>query len=67
MIGGLSAVIYYFIIHNDATSVHVTPFCRENIAFPFILAQIFYLTVSIGRYRTVNLNPQHRINITMVN
>lgn len=49
-LGGLSAVIYYFTIHNDATQLHRNPAARENFAFPFILWQMFYLTVCIERH-----------------
>lgn len=52
ILGGLSAVLYYFIVHQDATRAHTQPPARENFAFPFILWQCFYLTLAIDRFGT---------------
>lgn len=44
---GLCAALYYFCIHNDATRIHTNPAARENFAIPFIISQIYFLTVWI--------------------
>lgn len=47
---GLFAALYYFCIHNDATRIHTNPAARENFAIPFILSQIYFLTVWIEEH-----------------
>lgn len=47
---GLCAALYYFCIHNDATRIHTNPAARENFAIPFIISQIYFLTVWIEQH-----------------
>ncbi|GAB0092260.1 C-mannosyltransferase dpy-19 homolog [Sergentomyia squamirostris] len=46
---GIATVIYYFVLHENATRVSEFPFARENFAILFIVWQIFYLTMCIAR------------------
>lgn len=50
MFAGLCAALYYFCIHNDATRIHTNPAARENFAIPFIISQIYFLTVWIEQH-----------------
>ena len=51
IIGGLSAVAYFFSIHNDGTQIHRNPAARENFAMPFLLWQMSYLTMCIEKHQ----------------
>lgn len=70
--GGIVTVIYFFIVHNYSTRAHVTPAARENFAFPVILWQFFYVTISIERAEYMDLYPKSKSekvskrNFTMV-
>lgn len=59
---GFLAALYYFTIHNDATRIHTNPAARENFAFPFVLCQIYFLTVWIEQhnryYQNIDDNNQ---------
>lgn len=47
---GLCTALYYFCIHNEATRIHTNPAARENFAIPFIISQIYFLTVWIEHH-----------------
>lgn len=50
ILAGLCTALYYFCIHNDSTRIHSNPAARENFAFPFIISQIYFLTVWIEQH-----------------
>lgn len=58
VVAGLCAALYYFCIHNDATRIHSQPVARENFAIPFLISQMYFLSVWIEKhnrhYRSVD-------------
>ena len=50
MLGGITTVVYYFIAHDNATQIHRKPSARENFALPFLIWQMFYLTMCIEKH-----------------
>ncbi|XP_059616434.1 C-mannosyltransferase dpy-19 homolog [Phlebotomus argentipes] len=46
---GIATVIYYFVLHENASRVAEFPLARENFAILFIVWQMFYLTMCIAR------------------
>ncbi|XP_037932147.1 C-mannosyltransferase dpy-19 homolog [Teleopsis dalmanni] len=47
--GGIYAVVSYIMFHSYASKIYERPMARENFAFPFILLQMFYLSVCIQK------------------
>lgn len=50
VVAGLCAALYYLCIHNDATRIHSNPAARENFAIPFIISQMYFLSVWIEQH-----------------
>ncbi|KAM5273570.1 putative C-mannosyltransferase DPY19L2 [Ctenodactylus gundi] len=44
-LGGLVTVLYYFFNHGEATRVMWTPPLRESFSYPFLVLQMYILTV----------------------
>lgn len=64
VVAGLCAALYYFCIHNDATRIHTHPVARENFAIPFIISQMYFLSVWIEKhnrhYRNVDRQKEQQ-------
>lgn len=50
VVAGLCAALYFLCIHNDATRIHSNPAARENFAIPFIISQMYFLSVWIEQH-----------------
>lgn len=68
LMAGCAAVVYYFCIHESATSIHRMPMMRHNFAFPFILWQSLYMNLYVDRhqYDDNRYDGKHHRNIAMV-
>lgn len=60
VVAGLCAALYYFCIHNDATRIHSHPVARENFAIPFIISQMYFLSVWIEKHNRHYRNVDRR-------
>lgn len=58
LLGGISAVVFYFCIHSDATRIHTQPAARDSIAFPFIFAQVYFLSAWMEQHNQRYTNEE---------
>ncbi|XP_054427284.1 probable C-mannosyltransferase DPY19L2 [Pteronotus mesoamericanus] len=63
-LGGLITVLCYFFNHGEATRVMWTPPLRESFSYPFLVLQMFILTLIL---RTSNINRRHYMALCLSN
>ncbi|KAM7120927.1 putative C-mannosyltransferase DPY19L2 isoform 1-T1 [Molossus nigricans] len=63
-LGGLITVLCYFFNHGEATRVMWTPPLRESFSYPFLVLQMFVLTLIL---RTSHSNGRHFIALCLSN
>ncbi|XP_059964182.1 probable C-mannosyltransferase DPY19L2 [Mesoplodon densirostris] len=63
-LGGLITVLCYFFNHGEATRVMWTPPLRESFSYPFLVLQMYILTVIL---RTSNNSKKHFIALCLSN
>nr|KAF6418257.1 dpy-19 like 2 [Rousettus aegyptiacus] len=63
-LGGLITVLCYFFNHGEATRVMWTPPLRESFSYPFLVLQMFILTLIL---RTSNNNRRHFMALCLSN
>ncbi|KAM6156434.1 putative C-mannosyltransferase DPY19L2 [Erethizon dorsatum] len=63
-LGGLITVLCYFFNHGEATRVMWTPPLRESFAYPFLVLQMYILTMIL---RTSNNYRRHYIALCLAN
>ncbi|XP_011360816.1 probable C-mannosyltransferase DPY19L2 [Pteropus vampyrus] len=63
-LGGLITVLCYFFNHGEATRVMWTPPLRESFSYPFLVLQMFVLTLIL---RTSNNNRRHFMALCLSN
>ncbi|XP_062970592.1 probable C-mannosyltransferase DPY19L2 [Cynocephalus volans] len=63
-LGGIITVLCYFFNHGEATRVMWTPPLRESFSYPFLVLQMYVLTLIL---RTSNTNRRHYIALCVSN
>ncbi|XP_024418692.2 probable C-mannosyltransferase DPY19L2 isoform X1 [Desmodus rotundus] len=63
-LGGLITVLCYFFNHGEATRVMWTPPLRESFSYPFLVLQMFILTLIL---RTSNNSRRHFMALGLAN
>ncbi|XP_005609350.2 probable C-mannosyltransferase DPY19L2 isoform X1 [Equus caballus] len=63
-LGGLITVLCYFFNHGEATRVMWTPPLRESFSYPFLVLQMYILTLIL---RTSNSSRRHFIALCLSN
>ncbi|KAM5203949.1 putative C-mannosyltransferase DPY19L2 isoform 1-T1 [Hipposideros larvatus] len=63
-LGGLITVLCYFFNHGEATRVMWTPPLRESFSYPFLVLQMFILTMIL---RTSNSSRKHFVALCLSN
>ncbi|XP_054984498.1 probable C-mannosyltransferase DPY19L2 [Sorex araneus] len=63
-LGGLITVLCYFFNHGEATRVMWTPPLRESFSYPFLILEMYVLTLML---RTSSLNKKHFIALCVSN
>ncbi|XP_014641301.1 PREDICTED: probable C-mannosyltransferase DPY19L2 isoform X2 [Ceratotherium simum simum] len=63
-LGGLITVLCYFFNHGEATRVMWTPPLRESFSYPFLVLQMYILTLIL---RTSNNSRRHFIALCLAN